>query len=119
MRAARLAAGLTCLIVAACGGGGASHSSSSSSAGAAEGATVRAADCRLWLVLSGDARRRLLAGMRSFFGAPVDPTHGRGQVLTDAHAMSLFNDYCAHPFARAFKLYKLYGRAAAFTAPAQ
>ena len=76
---------------------------------------MRTADCRLWKVLPTDARTRLVVAMRQFFGGPVDPAHGYGQVLGDRQAQRLFNSYCARPFANAFKLYKLYGRAAAFT----
>jgi hypothetical protein len=76
---------------------------------------VRVADCRLWRVLSGESRGRLVAAMRRFFGAPVDAPHLRGQTLSDAQALKLFDAYCARPFASAFKLYKIYGRAAAFT----
>jgi hypothetical protein len=41
-------------------------------------------------------------------------------VIDDKDAYNLFNRYCEHEFARGFKLYKLYERAAAFTGqPAQ
>jgi hypothetical protein len=35
-------------------------------------------------------------------------------VLDDERAYELLQSYCAHYFARGFKLYKLYERAAAF-----
>jgi hypothetical protein len=35
-------------------------------------------------------------------------------VLSDDRAYKLLQGYCAKPFARGFKLYKLYTRAAAF-----
>jgi len=38
-----------------------------------------------------------------------------GNVLDDARAYSLIQRACSKPFARAFKLYKLYERAASFT----
>jgi hypothetical protein len=45
---------------------------------------------------------------------------GTGAVLDDKQAYDLFNRYCASSFARGFKLYKLYERAAAFAGhPAQ
>ena len=37
-----------------------------------------------------------------------------GHILDDKQAYKLFDSLCAHRFARAFKLYKLYERAAAF-----
>ena len=74
-------------------------------------------DCRLWLVLAEPARQRLLSAMHNFFAGPVDQGNAHGGALASARASSLFNNYCRLPFARAFKLYKIYGRAAAFTAP--
>ena len=113
-----------CAAVAALGCGGstspprATDASASSSAGnssVTEAETVRVADCRLWTVLDAAGRARLLTAMRTFFGGRVDHGNGRGGVLDAAHAARLFDNYCRLPFARAFKLYKLYGRAAAFT----
>jgi hypothetical protein len=103
------------MAVTGCGGSARSSSTSASSAAAADAATVRSADCKLWRLLSPSERQRLLVGMRQFFGGPVDPSHGRGPVLGDRRANALFDSYCSQPFARAFKLYKIYGRAAAFT----
>ena len=37
-----------------------------------------------------------------------------GPVLDDERAYNLLQGYCANRFARGFKLYKLYERAAAF-----
>ena len=97
------------------------RSASTASAGApnaaAEAASVRVADCRLWQVLDEPARQRLLSSMHRFFAGPVDYRNGRGGALNPRRASNLFNNYCRLPFARAFKLYKLYGRAAAFTPP--
>lgn len=43
----------------------------------------------------------------------TDPS-GSGSVLDDKQAYDLFDNYCKNDFARGFKLYKLYERAAAF-----
>jgi hypothetical protein len=43
---------------------------------------------------------------------------GRGGVLDDKQAYDLFQGYCKEHFARAFLLYKLYGRAAGFAGQA-
>jgi hypothetical protein len=69
-------------------------------------------------VLPDAGRRKVLSALRSFFGARVPDTGGsslRGPVLGDKQAESLFTNYCRQSFAGAFKLYKIYGRAAAFT----
>jgi hypothetical protein len=70
--------------------------------------------------MAGPERTSLLAGLKSFFGARVDASNAAGQrgaVLSDTQAVTLFTNYCRQRFAGAFKLYKIYGRAAAFTAP--
>jgi hypothetical protein len=54
--------------------------------------------------------------LRKFAGGPVGSSAGiqKGPVLEDGRAYSLLESYCARYFARGFKLYKLYERAAAF-----
>jgi hypothetical protein len=54
--------------------------------------------------------------LRGFAGGPIGSSKGiqRGPVLDDARAYRLLQSYCANYFARGFKLYKLYERAAAF-----
>ena len=117
-----------CVAMAGCGGSGSGSAARSTASATVAGSpasanpvatadTVRVADCRLWQVLDRPARGRLLAAMHTFFGGPVDYGNGHGGVLDAAHATRLFDNYCRLPFARAFKLYKLYGRAAAFTPP--
>jgi len=57
-----------------------------------------------------------LIRLRRFAGSPVGSSAflKNGPVLTDQRARKLLNSFCARPYARAFKLYKLYTRAAAF-----
>lgn len=84
---------------------------------AASVSLLQSADCNYWQVASPGQRRRLLAGFKSFFGASVAPAGGsgrRGPVLTDRQADAVLGRFCRLRFAGAFKLYKLYGRAAAF-----
>ena len=52
----------------------------------------------------------------SFAGGPIGSSKGiqRGPVLDDTRAYKVLQSYCANYFARGFKLYKLYERAAAF-----
>ncbi len=53
---------------------------------------------------------RALAGGRT--GSPA----GRGATLTDEEAYELFDGTCDQPYARAFKLHRIYTQAAAFAA---
>jgi hypothetical protein len=99
-----------------CGGTHRDPHATSASTGAASEATVRTANCNLWLALGQTDRTRLVAGLRAFFGARVDAPGARGQVLPDRYAYTLLSSYCRQPFAGAFMLYRLYGNAAAFTA---
>jgi hypothetical protein len=101
---------------AGCGGTHSSAHSLSASSAAASEATVRTANCNLWLVLGQTDRMRLVEGLRAFFGGRVDAPGARGQVLSDRYAYTLLSSYCRQPFAGAFMLYRLYGNAAAFTA---
>ncbi len=79
------------------------------------GPTVQAADCRAWRALRPASRRALVEQLRLFFGARVSHDYGRGQILPDDRALRLVAGACRPGYAAAFKLYKLYGRAAAFT----
>lgn len=70
--------------------------------------------------MGSSERASLLVGLKRFFGARVDASNTAGQrgaVLSDAQAARVFANYCRQSFAGSFKLYKIYGRAAAFTAP--
>lgn len=79
-------------------------------------ATVQLADCNQWHELRGASRAQLVAGMRGFFGGKVDGAgHGYGETLDDTQAQRLLDNACKPSWAGRFKLYKIYGRAAAFT----
>ena len=99
------------------GCGGTRHAAAPAPRDGMPAATVQLADCDLWHELRAYSRDRLLAGMRAVFGGPVAGTAGHGQVLADDTAGRLLDRACKPPYAARFKLYKLYGRAAAFTAP--
>lgn len=104
--------------MAALGGCGGSGAQQRHPAAASDAATVRTASCNYWRVASAEERRALVAQLRAFFGAQVDSASApgtRGPVLEDRHAGALLQGYCRQSFAGAFKLYKIYGRAAAFT----
>jgi hypothetical protein len=78
---------------------------------------IRTATCRDWNRGSADQRYGTIDQLHRFAGGPVgsSPQMQNGQVLDDARAYRLIQGGCSKPFARAFKLYKLYERAASFT----
>jgi hypothetical protein len=72
--------------------------------------------CRDWRRGSAGMRAGVLQRLHHWVGGPVESTTlmGFGTVLPDAWATQLFDSRCSRPFARSFKLYRLYGPAAAF-----
>ncbi|MGH2980557.1 MAG: hypothetical protein ACRDKV_00750 [Solirubrobacterales bacterium] len=52
--------------------------------------------------------------LRDFAGGPTGSPAGHGAVLEDERAYDVLENWCENDFARGFKLYKLYTRAAAF-----
>jgi hypothetical protein len=78
--------------------------------------SVRSANCSDWKKGSVGQRRSTVFQLRKFAGGPVGSSAGiqKGPVLDDARAFKILESYCAKYFARGFKLYKLYERAAAF-----
>jgi hypothetical protein len=111
--AVQAALAVALLTVTGCTGGSGGHPAPTSAAAA----TVRTARCLDWNLATVAQQRRLVRGMRTFFGGQVDSRGVRGQVLPDTNAARLFDAYCAQPYASAFSLYRIYGNAAAFTAP--
>jgi hypothetical protein len=99
--------------VAACGGS--SGDPPPSGAGPNVGAPINLADCTDWKQASVDQRLGTIEQLKEFVGGPVAGTEGSGVVLDDDRAYDLFENYCGNEFARGFKLYKLYSRAAAFS----
>ena len=78
--------------------------------------SVRSADCRDWKRGTAAQRRATVVQLRMFAGGPVGSSAGiqNGPVLDDGRVYKVLESYCARYFARGFKLYKLYERAAAF-----
>jgi hypothetical protein len=78
--------------------------------------SVRGADCSDWKRGSVSQRRSTVVQLRKFAGGPVGSSAGiqHGPVLDDGRAYKVLQSYCRKYFARGFKLYKLYERAAAF-----
>ena len=104
---------LASIALTGCGGG----SSSAPVQGPDLGVPLRLADCRDWNRADTGQRLGTISELRDFAGGPTGTPGRRGNVLDDRKAYELLQNYCANYFARGFKLYKLYTRAAAFTPP--
>ena len=100
--------------VTGCGG-----SSPNSSTPVAQGPHIdvplRLADCSDWKRADVSQRLGTVKQLRDFAGGPTGSPGGHGNTLEDEKAYDLLQGYCGNYFARGFKLYKLYTRAAAFS----
>lgn len=103
------------LALVGCGDDDDGGSGSGSGQGIRLEAPINLADCRDWNEGSVEERLGTIEAIKSFTGGEVAGTEGEGRVLDDERAYDLFENYCENEFARGFKLYKLYGRAAAFS----
>ncbi len=103
--------------IAGCGGGSTSAEQAQQDFGVNLGAPIQLADCTDWT--NGNVPERLgtIRQIKNFAGGPTGSPEGRGATLPDDYAYDLFARFCSHEYARGFKLYKLYTRAAAFGAP--
>ena len=114
----RTAATLICCVVllAGCGASGGSKKKVDYTKGPGVARTLQAANCTDWRKGTEFQRRRTVVQLRQFAGGPIGSSSGiqRGPVLDDARAYKLLQSYCRNQFARGFRLYKLYERAAAF-----
>lgn len=119
-RVAAVAALLLCGAVALAGCGGTSASNATAAAkvpaSADVGESARSDTCAQWKAGTVTQRYGALARLRKFAESPVGSSSllKSGHILYDKQAYKLFGSVCDHRFARAFKLYKLYERAAAF-----
>lgn len=83
------------------------------------GEPINLANCHDWNQANTEQRLGTIKQLKDFASGPevgnsASSPAGRGAVLDDQQAYDLFNSYCKAEFARGFKLYKLYERAAAF-----
>jgi hypothetical protein len=103
-------------LLGGCGGGGQAKTAAAVNTHSGVGASLRLDNCTDWNTATLAQRRETVAQLSKFAGGPVGSSAGiqRGPVLSDGRAYKLFQSYCARPFARGFKLYKLYTHAAAF-----
>jgi hypothetical protein len=76
---------------------------------------LRLADCTDWEKSDVSQRLGTVGELRAFAGGPTGSPAGHGNTLDDKKAYDLMQGYCHNYFARGFKLYKLYTRAAAFS----
>jgi hypothetical protein len=74
--------------------------------------TARETDCMDWNEASVEDQRAIVDSIAEFEGGA--PTGTQGRTLPDDQAFDLFDRACEQSYASAFKLYKLYVRAAAF-----
>ena len=110
------------LVAAGCGSG--SSTPPRAGAGPNVGQPINLADCGDWNQANTEERLGTIEQLKNFAGGPVvgndaSSASGTGSVLDDEKAYDLFNNWCKQDFARGFKLYKLYERAAAFTGQPQ
>jgi hypothetical protein len=111
---------LLVVIAIASGCGGGTNTQPQVDVGPNVGQPISLADCTDWNQANTEQRLGTIQQLKDFASGPVVGNNasspaGRGSVLDDKDAYNLFNRYCASDFARGFKLYKLYERAAAFT----
>jgi hypothetical protein len=104
-------------LMAGCGSG--SSTQPQIDVGPNVGQPINLADCSDWNQANTEQRLGTIHQLKDFAGGPVvgnnaSSPSGTGAVLDDKQAYDLFNNYCKESFARGFKLYKLYERAAAF-----
>jgi hypothetical protein len=109
-------------LIAGCGGG--PNTQPQVDVGPNVGQPINLADCHDWNQANVTQRLGTIHDLKNFAGGPVvgnsaAAPSGTGAVLDDKQAYDLFNRYCAASFARGFKLYKLYTRAAAFAGQPQ
>ena len=115
----------TCIVLAlicciallgGCGGSSSSKEPAEDLPRAPAVGSVRTADCTDWKKGTIEQRRSTVFQLRKFAGGPVGSSAGiqNGPVLDDGRAYRVLESYCKNYFARGFKLYKLYERAAAF-----
>jgi hypothetical protein len=110
------------LLVGGCGGG--SGTQPQIDVGPNVGEPIALADCNDWNQANTEQRLGTIQQLKNFAGGPVvgnnaSSPSGTGSVLDDKQAYNLFENYCKESFARGFKLYKLYERAAGFAGPQQ
>src|SRR5262249_52447641 len=106
-----------------CGCGGTTNTQPQVDVGPNVGSPISLADCNDWNQADTAQRLGTIQQLKDFAVGPAvgnnaNQPSGTGAVLGDKQAYNLLNQSCQASFARGFKLYKLYGRAAAFSGQA-
>jgi hypothetical protein len=83
------------------------------------GQPTQLVQCRDWNEADPRERQGTIEALRKFAGGPTGSPGGHGRTLDDDVAFELFDRWCSKPYARAFRLYKLYTRAASFQSLAE
>jgi len=116
MRIARALVASALAGVAAVGGGcGADDGPAAQAGSAGLGQPVRTADCGGWQDADIRERYDTIEALRAFAGDRTGSPGGHGATIDDEDAYDLLERSCEPSYARSFKLYKLYTRAAAFS----
>lgn len=110
---AALAAVAASLALAACGGEGGGPAAAQG--GPAINRPVELADCTDWKQASVEERLGTIDQIETFAGGPTSLEGTRGPVLDDEQAYELMESFCGETYARGFRLYKIYLRAAGFS----
>jgi hypothetical protein len=113
----RVAALISCVVLlSGCGGSSHSKTRASGNTNLGVGSSISLDNCTDWRKGTVAQRRDTVVQLREFAGGPIGSSAGiqKGPVLSDDRAYKLLQSYCANQFARGFKLYKLYERAAVF-----
>ena len=76
---------------------------------------VQLASCEDWEKATVEERLGTIAQIENFVSGPVGNDNGVGNTLSQDKAYDLMEYWCGQPYARGFRLYKLYTRSAAFT----
>lgn len=101
------------LFAAGCGESDDASDPGSSALGSPEvQTTAREADCNDWNGASVEEQQIIVESIAEFEGGA--PTGTAGRTLPEEEAYDLFERFCGRDYASAFKLYKIYVRAAAF-----
>jgi hypothetical protein len=108
------AASLICIGFAT-GCGGSDASNTASGAGPQINVPLRLADCDDWNQADVSERLGTVKALSDFAGGPSGSPAGHGTTLSDKRGYEVLENWCSQDFARGFKLYKLYTRAAAFS----
>ena len=100
--------------LAACGGSDDPGEAPVEQGGPTIGVPIQLASCEDWEGATVEERLGTIAQIENFAGGPVGTGELRGQTLDRDRAYDLMESFCGEDFARGFRLYKLYTRAAAF-----